>query len=311
MTLRMILSWLFSVFLAAAGVSSLNYARTPSALLPKAVQYEFAFASFSGPPAARAPGSSRGAFGPFSSFFRSHKASSGAAQSQQQQPTHTELDLYRLMGLKADASPAAVAARAQALQQQLSELSEAQPAAADPLLSSLLDLVASTLQDPQQRAAYDKEGVIPASLSALLSQLPAASPAASASEGEEEQTAAADEETAAGDASEDDADGRASGDPFSALFGGDLFGESLSSQRKLVSSGRGAPRSQQGEDIEARVTLGFSAAALQGAPALPLTVQRLEACDKCNGTGGARGSKPTLCKSCEGKGVKTEVSPMK
>ncbi|KAL8431164.1 hypothetical protein ACSSS7_005446 [Eimeria intestinalis] len=270
-------------------------------------------------------GCSNSALGAFGSFFRSRKSAADASpgepqQERQQQQRHTSADLYRLLGVPPDASPAAVAARAQELQSHLDQLAAEGPAAetaaapgaaaargvpVDPLLAGLVREVAETLQDPEKRAAFDRDGLIPPSLSVLLSQLP--SPAAAAAQ---------DEHTEGGadlnaDAVEEEADEREAGgggpsDLFSALFGGPLGGGFGGGPLGGPGAMRLRMRPQRGPDVEASVSLGFAAAALNGAPSVPVSVTRLDECDACKGTGGAGGAKPKSCKTCGGRGLQTE-----
>ncbi|KAL8447459.1 hypothetical protein Emed_004413 [Eimeria media] len=292
------------------------------------------------PPLTTPEGCSDSALRAFGSFFRSRKSAADASPSEpqqkgQQQQQHTSVDLYRLLGVAPDASPAAVALRAKDLQAQLDQLasegSAATEAAAtaaaaaaaagseaaattsgqvDPLLADLVREVAETLQDPQKRAAFDREGLIPPSLAALLSQLPspaaAAATAAAAPDGQAEGGAEVSVDTPE---EEDDDREEGEGNPtdlFSAIFGGPL-GSSFGGG---PFGGPGAMRlrmqPQQGPDVEAFVRLSFAAAALEGAPSVPVSVTRLEECDACNGTGGAGGAKPKSCKTCGGRGLQTE-----
>ncbi|KAL8274252.1 hypothetical protein Esti_001841 [Eimeria stiedai] len=288
-----------------------------------------------GAPLADPEGCSSSALGAFGSFFRSRKGAAEALPSDpqqggQQERQHTNVDLYRLLGVSPDAAPAAVATRAEKLRAQLDQLAAEDLAAAgseaaaagsgaaaaaapggapvDPLLAGLVREVAETLQDPQKRAAFDREGLIPASLSALLSQLPSPTAAAAAAAQDGQTVGGAD---ANGDTpEEEDDEGEAgAGDPsdlFSAIFGGRLgsfFGGG-------PFGGPGALRlrmqPQQGPDVEASVRLSFAAAALKGVPSVAVPVTRLEECDACNGTGGAGGAKPKSCKTCGGRGLQTE-----
>ena len=227
-------------------------------------------------------------------------ASDGERQQQPRQQQHAVIDLYRLMGVAPNASTSAVSARTNELQRQLQQLSGVRSAPADPLLYSLLQEVSAALQDTQQRAAFDNEGLIPASLSALLDQLPvAASPPHSLVE-EEEETAT--EEAHPG---KEGLGAEGPHDLFSALLGGGLLGTSPFASASEAR--RGGLQPQRGPNVEAAVSLGFVAAALQGARSLPVTVQRLKECDACGGTGGAGGSKANSCKACSGRGLKTEV----
>ncbi|WP_434423487.1 molecular chaperone DnaJ [Nannocystis pusilla] len=78
---------------------------------------------------------------------------------------------------------------------------------------------------------------------------------------------------------------------FSDLFG-DLFGN-------LGFSGR-RDGPQRGGDLKTRVVIPF-AEAVSGVER-ELTVQRREACEDCNGSGAAPGTKPQTCSQCGGHG---------
>lgn len=243
------------------------------------------------------------ALGSFSSFFKRRKSTPDSSsqkdvqEEQQQQPHHSRFDLYRLMGLDHNVSASAVAARAEQLQQQLQQFPGVP---ADSLLAELLREVAATLQDPQRRAAFDAEGAVSPSLSKLFDQLNFAYRPPHDVEKEEE------EEPRIGEAGPDKEDAvevpRGPSDLFSALFGGPLLGG-----RAAAAATRRARQPQQGADVETSITLDFAAAALKGAASAPVTVQRLEPCDDCGGSGWRRGSAPAACESCKGKGVKTET----
>lgn len=75
------------------------------------------------------------------------------------------------------------------------------------------------------------------------------------------------------------------------LFGfGDLFG----------GGGRRRSRAQRGEDVRYDLEIGFDDAIL-GLSA-DIQVPRMEACDRCRGTGSEPGSGPTTCPTCHGRG---------
>ncbi len=77
------------------------------------------------------------------------------------------------------------------------------------------------------------------------------------------------------------------GDIFSSFFGGFSQG-----------AARNAPRA--GDDIERTVTLTFEEAAFGCSK--DVTINRLEQCDVCGGTGAAKGSSPETCPTCHGSG---------
>jgi molecular chaperone DnaJ len=74
----------------------------------------------------------------------------------------------------------------------------------------------------------------------------------------------------------------------------DLFGEFFGL------GGTGAPRAMVGSDLVYRMDLSFRDAAF-GIEA-PLAISRLERCEDCSGSGGAKGSRPKSCRECAGRG---------
>ncbi|HEV3121108.1 MAG TPA: molecular chaperone DnaJ, partial [Isosphaeraceae bacterium] len=78
---------------------------------------------------------------------------------------------------------------------------------------------------------------------------------------------------------------------FSDIFGGGLFGEFFGSRRR-------GPR--PGQDLLMRLEIDLQEAA-RGATK-PLEVSRQEYCGECQGSGSKRGSKPTPCSYCDGRG---------
>ncbi|PWL54742.1 MAG: molecular chaperone DnaJ [Clostridiales bacterium] len=80
------------------------------------------------------------------------------------------------------------------------------------------------------------------------------------------------------------------GDIFSSIFGGGFGGSAAQS--------RNAPR--RGEDLERSVQITFEEAAFGCAK--DITVNRVEKCDDCNGTGAAKGSTVETCPVCHGSG---------
>ncbi|XP_026190642.1 uncharacterized protein LOC34622762 [Cyclospora cayetanensis] len=242
----------------------------------------------------------------FSSFFGRRKVSPGSSNEQQPTPQqnqkHARIDLYRLMGIAPESSGSAIAVRAKELQQRLRQLSSGDSVPPDPLLSSLLRDTVTVLQDAQQRAAYSRDNVLPASLSALLDQLPDSSVAHTRSNDEKKQNTS--ESKATSDDATAEAVPRRPLELFSELFGDGLLGGSSLLTRAKARRIEQTPK--QGSDVEAQVTLGFVAAALEGAPSIPITVNRLEACEACTGTGGTGRRKPAPCKACDGRGMKTE-----
>jgi molecular chaperone DnaJ len=81
---------------------------------------------------------------------------------------------------------------------------------------------------------------------------------------------------------------------FADIFGGSFFGG--------FGRGRGGPRSggEQGDDLQAEVTIAFLEAARGCQKELDL--QRLVHCQACGGSGGKKGTAPTTCGTCRGRG---------
>jgi molecular chaperone DnaJ len=95
-----------------------------------------------------------------------------------------------------------------------------------------------------------------------------------------------------------DFDSSSMGDILSNLFGGSASG------RRVRTKARG----ERGQDIETEVSIGFDQA-IQGAQ-LPLQVPMRAACTTCRGTGAKPGTTPTVCPSCEGRGIETQGQGM-
>jgi molecular chaperone DnaJ len=86
-------------------------------------------------------------------------------------------------------------------------------------------------------------------------------------------------------------------DIFEAFFGGSPFGTRRSAGRRS--------RTQHGEDVFATVELGFREAVFGGRR--DLTIARLEACDRCDGSGAEPGTSPQRCRTCGGSGQVQDV----
>jgi molecular chaperone DnaJ len=82
------------------------------------------------------------------------------------------------------------------------------------------------------------------------------------------------------------------GDILSDLFGGG----------GATTAGR--TRAERGRDLETEVHLSFDQA-IEGAQ-LPVTVPLAAPCPTCRGTGAKPGTTPTVCSSCQGRGVEAE-----
>lgn len=80
------------------------------------------------------------------------------------------------------------------------------------------------------------------------------------------------------------------GDIFSSFFGGGFSG-----------GGRNPNAPQRGRDIQSSVTLTFEEAA-KGCKKT-LEVMRVMDCSECGGTGAQKGTSPTVCPECQGRGV--------
>jgi molecular chaperone DnaJ len=85
------------------------------------------------------------------------------------------------------------------------------------------------------------------------------------------------------------------GGGFGDLFG-DLFGGGFGASRR-------PPRAARGADVETTATIGF-AEALEGVT-VSLRISADGACATCNGTGGKPGTKPHVCRTCDGSGYVT------
>ena len=88
------------------------------------------------------------------------------------------------------------------------------------------------------------------------------------------------------------------GDLFGSFFGGGFGGSGRS-----TSSRRNAP--QRGESIRQSVMLSFEEAAFGCEK--EISIDRVEACDECGGTGAAKGTSPETCPNCRGTGVVTQT----
>ncbi len=80
---------------------------------------------------------------------------------------------------------------------------------------------------------------------------------------------------------------------------GDIFGQFFQGGGR----GRGPQGPQRGEDLQAVVDLSFDEA-FRGAQR-QISLNRMAACDECQGTGNRPGSRPTTCPDCHGAGTIT------
>ena len=85
------------------------------------------------------------------------------------------------------------------------------------------------------------------------------------------------------------------GDLFGSFFGGG-FGGGRSSRRNSP---------QRGESIRQNVILSFEEAAFGCEK--EISINRVETCDECGGTGAAKGTSPETCANCRGTGTVTQT----
>ncbi len=95
-----------------------------------------------------------------------------------------------------------------------------------------------------------------------------------------------------------DFDAASMGDILSNLFGGSTSGRRV----------RTKPRAEKGADLEAQVSISFDQA-VAGAQ-VPLQVPMHASCPTCRGTGAKPGTAPSVCPSCEGRGIETQGQGM-
>lgn len=82
------------------------------------------------------------------------------------------------------------------------------------------------------------------------------------------------------------------GTPFEDIFG-DIFGDIFSGQTRR---GRG----RRGDDLRYNLTISFAEAAF--GLETKIQIPQHQACESCNGSGAAEGSKPRTCDTCRGAG---------
>jgi molecular chaperone DnaJ len=95
------------------------------------------------------------------------------------------------------------------------------------------------------------------------------------------------------------------GNPFAGAQGfqgdlGDIFGDLFGEMFNMGGGGRRASRAQRGRDLRYDLTMEFEEAAF--GVEKEISIQRLEACDACRGTGSAKGNAPATCTGCGGRG---------
>jgi len=86
-------------------------------------------------------------------------------------------------------------------------------------------------------------------------------------------------------------------DLFEAFFGTSPFGQRRTATRRT--------RTHHGEDLYAQVDLTFREAAF--GVRREVRVRRMEACDRCDGSGAEPGTEPTRCRTCGGSGQVQDV----
>jgi molecular chaperone DnaJ len=91
------------------------------------------------------------------------------------------------------------------------------------------------------------------------------------------------------------------GNPFGAQDIGDIFGDLFGEMFNIGGSGRrSTSRVQKGRDIRHDLTIEFEEAVF--GKETRVTIQRMEACKDCRGTGTATGRGPATCPHCQGRG---------
>ena len=96
------------------------------------------------------------------------------------------------------------------------------------------------------------------------------------------------------------------GNPFAGAQGfqgdlGDIFGDLFGEMFNMGGGGgRRASRAQRGRDLRYDLTMEFEEAAF--GVEKEISIQRLEACEECRGTGSAKGKAPATCTGCGGRG---------
>jgi molecular chaperone DnaJ len=96
------------------------------------------------------------------------------------------------------------------------------------------------------------------------------------------------------------------GNPFAGAQGfqgdlGDIFGDLFGEMFNMGGGGgRRASRAQRGRDLRYDLTMEFEEAAF--GVEKEISIQRLEACEECRGTGSAKGKAPVTCTGCGGRG---------
>lgn len=87
---------------------------------------------------------------------------------------------------------------------------------------------------------------------------------------------------------------------FADIFGGDIFGDFFGFGGGRGGRGGGRQRLRNGEDLQYRLKIDFLDA-VKGT-SKEIKIPRAVHCGDCNGSGAAKGSKPTTCDMCNGMG---------
>ncbi|CBZ50331.1 hypothetical protein NCLIV_008040 [Neospora caninum Liverpool] len=214
-----------------------------------------------------------------------------------------DLDLYALVGVSKEAEKTEIDARLLQAEKELSDLG------ADPSVLKMLRAAHEVLTDDDMRAAYDSTGLLPAHVARalLVTSSSDGEPREGRPEEPPEQLSPRDDGHASQSGEDEEQRGGEVGvrshpgllNVFSSLFG--------SSARRR---GTGSHRAQ-GNDVWATVTLRLSEIGCSDAEK-QVTVEALEDCVTCDGTGGKDGQKAVSCAACDGKGaiVKTKSTNM-
>jgi molecular chaperone DnaJ len=82
---------------------------------------------------------------------------------------------------------------------------------------------------------------------------------------------------------------------------GDIFGDFFGEMFNMGGQGRGrSSRAQRGRDIRYDLTIEFEEAIF--GKETTVTIRRMEVCEDCKGSGGAKGRGPSTCTQCGGRG---------
>src|ERR1700728_3487246 len=90
------------------------------------------------------------------------------------------------------------------------------------------------------------------------------------------------------------------GNPFGSQDIGDIFGDLFGEMFNMGGGRRSNSRVQKGRDLRYDLTMEFEEAVF--GKETKVTIQRMEACKDCRGSGTATGRGPTTCPHCQGRG---------